>query len=58
MVDGRLDGTLRNYTLNVGYEPDYEIEGSLIAGLEKLGLNAGGSFVQFERTSWRLDVAF
>ena len=58
MVQGRSDATLSSIVLPVTLESDGGIDADAIEAVEAAGLSAGGSWVPFERTAWRLHIAF
>lgn len=51
---GRIDFGLREFSLNVGYEEDYGINGRFRMAAQEAGLDLGGRFEEHAATTWRI----
>lgn len=58
VVRARLESRLADFSLTVAYADDYGVDLAFKAMIEQIGLRAGGSFAQHERTIWRLQGNF
>jgi len=58
IVQARLESGLGDFSLSVAYADDYGVDLRFKAMIERIGLRAGGSFAQHERTIWRLQGRF
>jgi hypothetical protein len=58
VADGRLKYGLQEFQLAVRYEDDYGIDAGFKLSVKKLGLDLGGSFQEYESTTWKINGTF
>ena len=58
VAGARLESGLREFSVDVRSTDDFGVNASLKALVDKVGLDAGGRFVQHVETIWRLDGTF
>ncbi|MFS0884407.1 hypothetical protein [Aeromicrobium sp. 179-A 4D2 NHS] len=54
----RIESGLREFSIDVRSSDDFGINSKLKASVEKVGLEAGGKFVEHVETTWRLEGSF
>lgn len=54
ITNGRLNHGLDNFSLTVRYTDDFGINAGVKAAVNKVGLDLGGKFEDFESTVWRI----
>ena len=54
IVDGRMQYGLSEFSLAVNYQDDYGINAKLKATAQKIDLNLGGSFEDYQATTWNM----
>lgn len=58
MADRRINYNTKDFHITLRYEDSFGIDGNLKVGLEKFGVNLGGSFTDFEATNWEFEGEF
>jgi hypothetical protein len=58
VANGRLEGRLSAFKLNLSYSKDFSVNSKLKATIEKCGLDLGGEFSDFEATTWKMSGSF
>lgn len=54
----RIESGLREFSIDVRSSDDFGINSKLKAAVDKVGLEAGGKFVEHVETTWRLEGSF
>ncbi|RYP88112.1 hypothetical protein EKO23_04550 [Nocardioides guangzhouensis] len=58
IASARIDSGLREFSIDVRSSDDFGINSKLKASVDKVGLEAGGKFVEHVETTWRLEGTF
>lgn len=58
LATSRLEGQLKTMEVELVYDDDYGIDGSVAVGLQGFGLKLGGEFSRKETTRWKFHVTF
>lgn len=58
LADARLRANVETFSLEVTYDDDFGVSGSLKGQVQAAGFNIGGSFQEHLATSWRIDASF
>lgn len=58
IASARVESDLREFSIDVRSSDDFGINTKLKASLDKVGLEAGGRFVEHVETTWRLEGRF
>lgn len=58
VANARLESGLRAFTIDVNYTEDFGINANLKAKIAKVGLEAGGTFTEYQHTVWKLSGTF
>lgn len=58
IASARIESGLREFSIDVRSSDDFGINAKLKASLDKVGLEAGGTFVDHVETTWRLEGTF
>lgn len=58
IASARIESGLREFSIDVRSSDDFGINSKLKAAVDKVGLEAGGKFVEHVETTWRLEGGF
>ncbi|MED1201782.1 hypothetical protein [Heyndrickxia acidicola] len=58
IADGRLNSNLKDFSLELHYKEDFNVNASIRAKVQEYGLGLGGSFEKHESTTWILQGTF